>query len=190
MTSLLAERELTPEERAVHDEAPRPGLWAGDPAADLRALTQDQTDALIRLELAIGAPDDEAAEVRHLLRGPFGLSSQEMPGTNHFAIRQRGGIDSDPLVRLLAFRAWGDRDRRWFALRGVRSGERVGEHGHTRDAAAMPLVALPWPGDAVLGRALHDARPGEVVEVDRTQLGGRQRCRVSDRLRAEPSRSR
>lgn len=29
------------------------------------------------------------------------------------ATGQRGGIHSDPLVRLLAFRAWGDRDRAW-----------------------------------------------------------------------------
>jgi hypothetical protein len=29
------------------------------------------------------------------------------------ACEQRGGIHSDPLVRLLAFRAWGDRDRSW-----------------------------------------------------------------------------
>ena len=30
------------------------------------------------------------------------------------ATRQRGGIDSDPMVRVLAYRAWKDRDRGWF----------------------------------------------------------------------------
>ncbi len=29
------------------------------------------------------------------------------------ALDQRGGIHSDPLVRLLAFRAWGERERAW-----------------------------------------------------------------------------
>jgi hypothetical protein len=27
--SLFATRDLTPEERAAHDEDPRPGVWAG-----------------------------------------------------------------------------------------------------------------------------------------------------------------
>ena len=36
------------------------------------------------------------------------------------ATRQRGGIDSDPMVRLLAYRAWGDRDRTWFERRSER----------------------------------------------------------------------
>lgn len=34
-------------------------------------------------------------------------------GYEVIARAQRGGIHSDPLIRLLACRAWGDRDRRW-----------------------------------------------------------------------------
>jgi hypothetical protein len=112
--SLLAARELTPEERAAHDEDPRPGVWAGEPGADLRKLTQDQTDALVRWELwetASPADRDEVAKMigqRHAVRLPVaGFEHSE----GRLAACQRGGIDSDPLVRLLAYRAWGDRDR-------------------------------------------------------------------------------
>jgi hypothetical protein len=47
---------LTPEERVAQGEDPRPGVWAGEPGADLRKLTQDQTDALVRCELWSAAP--------------------------------------------------------------------------------------------------------------------------------------
>jgi len=111
---LLPDRALTPEERAAHDEDPRPGLWAGEsvPWCDFRRLTQEQTNALIRAELCETA---SSAEKRDVVRACGGE-----PVRVHIALkhdprwpiyRQRGGIDSDPLVRLLAYRAWGDRDR-------------------------------------------------------------------------------
>jgi hypothetical protein len=104
---------------------------------------------------------------------------------------QRGGIDSDPLVRLLAYRAWRDRDRRWFTDRGVRSGDLVAATRRDLDTAA---VALAWQGEPVLGRAVADARPGELVQVARDATAApaprgaaAERFRVTDRLRAEPT---
>lgn len=102
---VLVDRELTPEERAAHDAQPRPGIWVGDLGADGRVLSQADTDALIRARLVHHVP---RPEVRQLAHGSY------LPTFHALATRQRGGIDSDPLVRLLAYRAWGDRDRRWF----------------------------------------------------------------------------
>lgn len=103
---VLVDRDLTPDERAAYDEPPRPGIWVGDIGADGRALSQEETDALIRVRLVHHV---DRREVRQLAPGSY------MPVFHTLATRQRGGIDSDPMVRLLAYRAWGDRDRRWFA---------------------------------------------------------------------------
>jgi hypothetical protein len=122
--SLLPIRDLTPDERAAHDEDPRPGVWTAELGADLRALTQEQTDVLIRSELVHVAAAAEREEVLAAVGGLDGLSSVRVavaPDLVRDITRQRGGIDSDPLVRLLAYRAWGDRDRRWFELRGSES---------------------------------------------------------------------
>lgn len=190
---LLPERHLTPEERAAHNEDPRAGVWAGIGRADLRALTQEETDALIRAELwqevsRRGLDDIGEAqgvlgvrrEVRHLFDGAaIPLRSQ------------RGGIDSDPLVRLLAYRAWGDRDRQWFALRGVRTGDAVARIPDGRGAWAL---ARRWSTDRqehIVKRACNDAPPGSLAQctVHRQALGGggdRLWFRVSDRPRVEP----
>ena len=110
-TSLLPDRPLTPEERAAHDDEPRPGVWAGESGADLRALTQEETDALIRAELWHNVPPAEQLE----LKGVIGELQRVLVAAGKAKeiqiSAQRGGIDSDPLVRLLAYRAWGDRDR-------------------------------------------------------------------------------
>jgi hypothetical protein len=112
--SLLGDRELTPEERAAHDEDPRPGVWAGEHGADLCKLTQEETDGLIRSELALNAASKtERADVMRAI-GSSGSWLVDPPATV-----QRGGIDSDPLVRLLAYRAWGNRDQRWFEADAV-----------------------------------------------------------------------
>lgn len=50
---LLLDRDPTPEDYEAERDAPRPGVWAGEPGADLRRLTQDETECLIRLETAI-----------------------------------------------------------------------------------------------------------------------------------------
>jgi hypothetical protein len=128
--TLLPDRPLTPEERAAHDEEPRPGVWAGESHADLRKLTQEETDVFIRAELwyAELRPPAEQAELTAVLGEPWHIkltrprTSHDGPGPEPWvmpAASQRGGIDSDPLVRLLAYRAWGDRDRSWFELRGL-----------------------------------------------------------------------
>lgn len=124
---LLPARDLTPDERAAHDEPPRPGVWVGDAGADGRPLNQHRTDILIRSRLAAsGDPEVQrmigplVAVQLPLLEPHFGALQSQIPDRSPFrvraipATRQRGGIDSDPMVRVLAFRAWGDRDRRWF----------------------------------------------------------------------------
>jgi hypothetical protein len=138
---LLPTRMMTPEERAAHDEAPRPGAWIGDDEADGRELSQHETDALIRASLLRSAPLAVALQLRALV-GEGYLVQMAVDGGHHdvvssdttqggivgrrmaapkqvvLATHQRGGIDSDPMVRLLAYRAWGDRDRRWFEREG------------------------------------------------------------------------
>lgn len=97
--SLLAARELTLEERATRVEH-----------ADWRTLTQDETDTLIRYELVVAAPSAERNDVRALVGTPRWLTLPLGWPADHRRKRarvQRGGIDSDPLVRLLAYRAWG-----------------------------------------------------------------------------------
>jgi hypothetical protein len=118
----LLDRPETPEDREAERDEPRPGVWAGEPRADLRALTQDETDLLIRRELVASA---SSADVMNVIAAVGGVV--EMPPWHSPVPRcQRGGIDSDPLVRVLARRAWGDRDREWFELRGVWKGDHVG----------------------------------------------------------------
>lgn len=197
--SLLAPTGDAEAERAAHDEDPRPGVWAGEPSADLRALTQDETDILIRTELASWLPlsSPERAEVEQIIGRPRRLMVGVPPNRSP-AAQQRGGIDSDPLVRLLAWRAWGDRDRRWFEERGVRKGDKV-----TRlPGRAQSVVAAAWSGDGVIGIAAHDAQPGEEIRVVLGVVGQLPMFagdyagpagplvawRVGDRLRAEPER--
>jgi hypothetical protein len=140
----LLDRDPTPADLEAERDLPRPGVWAGEVGADLRALTQDETDALIRYELwwdaTSGSKDDPGRtidEVTQLVRA-LGCQSGAVPQNvllgQHIAARQRGGIDSDPLVRVLARRAWRDRDRQWFELRAVR----------TRDAVRVLHTRYAW----------------------------------------------
>lgn len=145
--SILAERELTDEERAAIADEPRPGVWieedrifatinnqniisqrtgraippirpSFDVRGDGRVLTQDEADQLIATELyfTTAAPgfDPSNAELLDIVGEPMDVVIMDVPVRS--ARQQRGGIHSDPLVRLLAFRAWGERDRRWFDI--------------------------------------------------------------------------
>lgn len=181
----LLDRDPTPEDREAERDQPRPGVWAGERGADLRALTQDETDALIRFELADFALRGGAVEYREVL-GAIG-ASEDRPARpvdwggvpREIARCQRGGIDSDPLVRVLARRAWGDRDREWFELRGVRKGDRL--------TPMYRFVNAAWPGEAVLvGEAESDARPGEMVRAKFRSNVESYPSRVGDRLREQP----
>lgn len=190
MTSLL-NRDITPEDLEAERDVPRPGVWAGEERSDLRALTQDETDTLIRHGLwwraTWGSKDDPSETIDEVARLLLALGFR--PGTIPTGVRfgmemgyhQRGGIDSDPLVRVLARRAWGDRDRTWFELRGVRKGDPVSEDG-TR-------VARTRPGERLIGKALTDAQTGAEVLIGALDDPSRFRIsRVSDRLR-EPVRT-
>jgi hypothetical protein len=185
-------------ERAVIADAPRPGSWFGDDGADGRMLTQEQTDLLIRTELRAMLPADApAATVRELSDILGKLHSVELPYAGRRGrevTKQRGGLDSDPLVRLLAYRAWAERDRRWFELRGVQRGERVVQlaGGGQGGAPARSEVALAWRNEPVIGIVRRDAPPGALVEVEEVAAeprGGskpsRRTMQVSGRLRVE-----
>ncbi len=110
---ILLDRPLTPEERAAHDEDPRPGVWAGQLGSDLRAFSQEETDALIRRELLDSATIADQDVLRSLVGDPAVVDTGRTAGVNPWARCQRGGIDSDPMVRLLAYRSWGERDQQW-----------------------------------------------------------------------------
>jgi hypothetical protein len=162
-------------------EVARPGVWAGEDGADLRKLTQEQTDALIRVELIRSAP---VAERAALIRdygepGEVMVPSSKPAGMSVTCHVQRGGIDSDPRVRSLARRAWGDRDARWFVLRGVRKGEGV-------MGGPLSPISLARRHQMYDGRALQDGRPGDVIEVDYGPIGTAW-VTVGDRLREEPA---
>lgn len=120
--TLLVERDLTPQEREAVADEPRAGVWVETDAptypheaGDGRELTQDQTDCLIVTELGLATdePFNEFVALVDPWVRPVYLASAN-PVRMHDARQQRGGIHSEPLVRLLAFRAWGDRDRKWF----------------------------------------------------------------------------
>jgi hypothetical protein len=178
--SLLPDRPLTPAERSAHDEDPRQGVWVKDQGADLRKLTQDQTDSLIRRELwqeASSRGEDDMGEIEASLGKPRAVDLGV-----RIASCQRGGIDSDPMVRLLAYRAWGDRDRQWFELRGVRKGEAITVTGRE-------MLARARYRDTPCGHALEDGRPGDnlpIVTADGYTTYGR----VSDRRRVYPAQPR
>ncbi|HEX4416524.1 MAG TPA: hypothetical protein VH165_01435 [Kofleriaceae bacterium] len=190
--SLLVARDLTPGERAAQDDEPRPGMWADEPRTDLRPLTQDETDALVRSELRRRCPRDERATLVDMLGGQDALSAalRNASGGAPHAGLQRGGIDSDPVVRMLAYRAWGDRDRRWYELRGVYEGDRVTSLERPSPQGRV-RVALAWDGEPTCGIACHDAAPGESVRVLQPKLGGGERewaCRAGDRPREDQRR--
>jgi hypothetical protein len=120
--TLLLERDLTAEERQAIADEPRPGVWIQDaqgpgysmqPTGDGRALTQHETNILIGLELWMGShyPDNHDIEAALGYRGSTTIDLPDIEGG--FAFQQRGGIHDDPLIRLIAFRKWGERDRRW-----------------------------------------------------------------------------
>jgi hypothetical protein len=111
---LLADRALTDDERAVRDDPPRPGILIDGRARHM--FTQDETDALIRAELLACVEPSERDVLIRLVGLPREVILYSTPngGPQIAATCQRGGIDTDPLVRVLAFRAWGDRDRWWF----------------------------------------------------------------------------
>jgi hypothetical protein len=183
--SLLLDRPLTPDEDVARSEDPRPGVWAGEEPSDLRGLTQEQTDVLIRFELInFASHPDERDDVLAVV-GSHPRSARIL-GQGAIAQAQRGGIDSDPMVRLLAFRAWGDRYRRWAELRGVLAGETVHIVELRTPVAPVdvlyPLVSRRQAGETQTGMAMSDAEPGQLVVVD--TVFGDVTCRVSDRLRA------
>lgn len=157
-------------ERAAIAEAERSGSWYGDTGADGRMLSQDDTDILVRCELwnrmDLRVLDEKVHAEMTGICGPQHVLNLDTDANGwkifHPATQQRGGIASDPLVRLLAFRAWGDRDLRWCENHGVRVGDQltVDEHG---------CAARRWEGEsasAIFGACEADAMPGQTITVE------------------------
>ncbi len=89
-------------------------------------LSQDETDTLIVTELHQFVTFEEADVLTDITHKPHAVrflrpdylkfvNAPVTPQTQTWllAYAQRGGISTDPMVRLLAFRAWGDRDLSW-----------------------------------------------------------------------------
>ena len=183
-TCALLERDPTDADLAAEREPPRPGSWYGDPDADGRMLTQHQTDVLIRSELvdwALANAPDEIDAVTAAVGGPGHMVAFDLHMGRASATRQRGGIDSDPLVRILAQRVWGDLDRRWFRDRGVRAGEPVTVLAESNAG----VVTCVWLSEPMMGTADHDARPGVLLHFE-TRPGHKAMCHVGGRLRVDP----
>ena len=171
----------TDEERAAVREAARLGTWWGDDGADGRRLTQRETDVLGRYQLVDhlvgfhprmkGTPRDiDMDSLAKIVGREQDLQRLRLPETaasvGGVASQQRGGLDSDPLVRLLAWRVWGERDVSWFKDRGLRVGDRV-------TVLANNTVACAWDHEAAFaGRALKDAWPGQRPTIDGAELNG------------------
>jgi hypothetical protein len=156
MRSLLDPTGNDAVERAAIACPERPGTWCGDLGGDGRLLTQEETDYLIRRELLDIVDAAGRADLRRAIGNVPRVIIPVPP--NWLASRQRGGIDSDPLVRLLAHRAWGDRDRCWFDRHGVRRDDPI-------IVSACSEVARAWQAEDVHGIATHDAHPGAPAEV-------------------------
>lgn len=88
-----------------------------DRSGDGRTLTQHETDVLIVRELwrrtQNGATFPVSAELHSAVLPWLGPMLLDTDGGKYRseAYQQRGGLHSDEVVRLLAFRAWGERDR-------------------------------------------------------------------------------
>lgn len=114
MTSLLT--DPVDHEREAEQREPRPGWVMFDTETPLR-VDQDDTERLIASELLSLAMFDEVDDLTRLIGSPMGIwvdaADTAGPGYRQIVQRQRGGISTDPLVRVLAYRAWGDRDHSW-----------------------------------------------------------------------------
>lgn len=91
--------------------------WAdrdGRSLGDLRKLNQSETDSLIVMELRARCLPSELEDLKRLwptlIEVVHYLENKNAPW---WFEEQRGGIHSDPLIRVLAFRTWGRRDIQW-----------------------------------------------------------------------------
>jgi hypothetical protein len=115
------DESFKPDELAAAKVDPRPGVVSKDGCPywlswEQRQLTQDETDALIYIEVRARCDPREHDELQSLF-GPLRAIMRDQttaryPTTVRYPLTgQRGGIHSEPLMRILAYRTWGDRDR-------------------------------------------------------------------------------
>jgi len=111
--SLLNRDDDEPGRAEIEAMEARPG-YACDASASrtephYERLNQEYTDALIVQELRDQQVPSNELDDFERLAGHF-----VAPGVHRWGVTtQIGGVHSDPLVRLLAFRAWGRRDLDW-----------------------------------------------------------------------------
>ncbi len=118
-----------------------------------RQTTQDETDALIIGELADKCPTVEREDFLKLVTtlGVYPkMPSRELyiaagSRSAEFAAfhEQRGGIHSEPLVRILAYRMWGDRDRKFdLELERTQHFQAVVANPAPAPRAPLPLIRM------------------------------------------------
>jgi hypothetical protein len=149
----IDERDLTDEERAAIADEPRPGRWA----LSSRELSQHGTDVAIVAELWRDWRNGPIYEIV----APWLTHSDETTVSGGYHAQQRGGNHSDPLVRLLAFRAWGNRDRH--ASRVTVTGRR--ERDLADDVKGSAIHRLPETIAKVADR--HGVSPRDVLAAVR-----------------------
>lgn len=118
---LFAERALTKLEAMAQDHAPQPGVWwqspvdaAGYLEGNGRQLSQDETDLLIVSELYKTGTRADLELLEQLWGPPIVFRDRDKRSSHDITARQqRGGVHSDPLIRIAAVRAFGLRDFQW-----------------------------------------------------------------------------
>lgn len=103
-------RALSPDEQAAIDMVENAGVFARFTITENRPLDQHETNCMIADEVHVAIYQRDGARAATASLGIIGPWINKVP--KHWG-HQRGGIHSDPLVRLFAYRCWNDRDRFW-----------------------------------------------------------------------------
>lgn len=176
---------------------PRPGVlyrseWASDVVA-ATPLTQLQTDGAIRSEVWAMVSSRLTRDTIRNAAAALSVGTREYESMQELArpfgatvIHQRGGIDSDPLVRLLAYRAWGDRDQRWHDMRRPRGDfeiDRIGDIVGNASGMTPRYSSTPYREGDVLRAAGEEYK---VVSVGHTAMSREGMVRSSTRRERRP----
>jgi hypothetical protein len=136
---LLDYEQFSDEAREYAKRPPMPGLaYVNGPSPE--RLTQDETDALILCDLYTRLTAIEQAELCALQGPPMAIKIHVRAriGARHYrlATEQRNGLHSDPLIRALAYVAWGMRDMWWLSIGAPRLTQLLCAHHATLEAGS------------------------------------------------------